>query len=145
MQFYFKITSRGQKYGGFFLNCAKISQIILCWKSWLWVWVDCKMESVLGYSRKNPKDKNGKRLLEFLDLSLYPCKFQTKWSSTPGNSMKLCYTHWNFRSKTKKQDPWKFHIIFSGSPLPFFIDPWNFHILFLNNPGTLPCHQCFME
>ena len=35
LQFYLKITSRGQKYDGFFLlNCTKIPLIVLCWKSW---------------------------------------------------------------------------------------------------------------
>ena len=91
-----------QKYGGFLLNCAEIPQIALYWKSWLWVWVDFKMGSVLDHSRKNPnrkKRKNGKRALELLDLSIYPWKFLTKWSFTPGNSTKLCYIHWSFRER----------------------------------------------
>ena len=36
-------------------------------------------------------------------------------------------------SKTENQDPWKFHIIFSWSPLGiplFLIKPWKFHMLF---------------
>ena len=45
-QSYFK----GGKYGGFLLNCSKIPHIVLCWNSQLWV--DFKIESVLGYSRK---------------------------------------------------------------------------------------------
>ena len=48
----------------------------------LTVRVDFKMESLLDHSIKNSnrkKGKNGKRpLLEFLNLSLYPWKFQTK-------------------------------------------------------------------
>ena len=31
MQFYLKITSMGQKYGGFLLNATKIPLIVLCW------------------------------------------------------------------------------------------------------------------
>ena len=103
--------------------------------------VDFKMESMLGHSRKNQirkKGKNGKRPLEFLDLSLFPWKFQTKWSFTPGSSTKLCYIHWNFMSKTKNQDPWKFHIIFSGSPfeIPLFYWPLEFRHSIFFNPGT---------
>ena len=143
MQFYSKITSRGQKYGGFLLNCAKIWQIVLYWKSRLWVWVDFKMQSVLGHSRKNSnrkKGKNGKRPLEFLDLSFYCWKFQSKWNFTLGNSTKWYYIHWNFRSKTKNQDlSWKFHIIFSGSPfeilLLFLLAPGIFTFYFFNNPA----------
>ena len=115
----------------------------MCWKSQLWVRVDFKMESVLGHSRKNPnrkKGKNGKWPLDFLYLSLYPWKFQTKWSFTLRNSTKLCYIHWNFRSESKNQDPWKFHIIFSGSPfeipLLFLLTPGISTFYFLNNPGT---------
>ena len=101
------------------------------------------MESVLSHSRKNPnrkKDKNGKRPLEFLDLSHYPWKFQSKWSFTPWKLYKKCYIHWNFWPKTKNQDPsWKFHNSFwitLWNPTSFLIDPWNFHILFFNNSGT---------
>ena len=97
----------------------------------------------VGPFDKNPnrkKGKNGKRPLEFLDLSLYPWKFQTKLNFIPGNSTKLCYIHWNFRSKTKNQDPWKFHTMFFWinfwNSTSFFIVSCNFHILFFNNPGT---------
>ena len=31
LQFYLKITSTGQKYVGFLLNCTKIQLIVLCW------------------------------------------------------------------------------------------------------------------
>ena len=46
---------------------------------------------------------------------LYPWKFQTKQSSTPGNSTKCVRSLGN--SKAKNQDPWEFHIIFSWSPM----------------------------
>ena len=74
MPFFFKITSRGQKHGGFLLNCAKILDCFVCVLEVLTVRVNFKMESVLGHCRKNSnrkKSKNGKRPLEFLDLSLY--------------------------------------------------------------------------
>ena len=32
LQFCLKITSRGQKYPGFLLNCTKISLTVSCWK-----------------------------------------------------------------------------------------------------------------
>ena len=73
-----------------------------------------------------------KRPLEFLDLSLFPWKFQTNWSFTPGNSTKSCYTHWNFQGQS--QDPWKFNtisfLITPGYSTSFFIDPGSSHILF---------------
>ena len=63
-----------------------------------------------------------KRPLEFLDLSLYPWKFQTKWRFTPGNSTKSCYTHWNFQG----QKPRPMEI-----PHYFFLDhAWKFHFFF---------------
>ena len=124
-----------------------VSQIVWCWKSRLWVRVDFKMESVLCHSRKNPNRKKGKndtRPLEFLDLSLYSWKCQTKGSFTPGNSTKLFYIPWNFMSKTKNQDPWKFYIIFSGPsfeiPLLFLLTPVisTFYFLIILE---LPCTQ----
>ena len=71
-----------------------------------------------------------KRPLKFLDLSLYPWNFQTKWSFTPGNSTKPCYTHWNFQGQTPRpieipryfllDHAWKFHFLFTN-PLSFCI------------------------
>ena len=66
------------------------------------------LEDILGW----------KRPLEYLNLSLYPWKFQTKWSFTPGNSKKMYCTHSGI-SNAKNQDPQKFHMIFSWSPLEF--------------------------
>ena len=55
---------------------------------------------------------------EFFILLLYPWKFQTKQSSTPGYSTQLCYLDpLDRNSKTKNKDQWKFHIIFSWSAL----------------------------
>ena len=57
-----------------------------------------------------------KGLLEFLDLSLFPWKFQANWSFTPGNSTKSCYTHWNFQGQ--KPRPMEIpHYFFSWSRL----------------------------
>ena len=53
MQFYFKITSRGQKYGGFLLNCTNIPMVFWCWKSRLWG--DSKIEFVFQARRKEIK------------------------------------------------------------------------------------------
>ena len=60
----------------------------------------------------------------------YPLKFQTKQSSNPRNSAKLCYIPWKFqRPKTKTP---------VGNSTSFFINPWKFHMLFLwHTPGNL--------
>ena len=56
LQFYFKTTSRGEKNGGFLLNCTKIQLTVLCLKSLqLPMWVDFKIESVLQARRKKIK------------------------------------------------------------------------------------------
>ena len=48
LQFNLKVTSRGQKYGGFLSNCTKIPPIVLCWKSrQLAMWVDSKIKFLL--------------------------------------------------------------------------------------------------
>ena len=115
----------------------------------------CALE--LGYSIKNPnKGCWGhtffwKRPLEFVDLSLYPWKFQTKWSFTPGNSTKSCYTHWIFQGQKPRpmeippyfflDHAWKFHFFFIDSwsfQILFFQSPWKFHVL---TSPRLP--QCF--
>ena len=82
--------------------------------------------------------------LEFLDLSLYPWKFQAKWSFFPGNSTKLCYTHWNFQGQKPRpmEIPHDFFLITNGSSTSFFIDPWNFHILFFQYPWKLYLPLC---
>ena len=79
--------------------------------------------------------------------------------SSPGNSTKLCLIPWKI-SKTKIQDTWKFHTIFSSSPLEFHFVTlvWNstsflinsskFHMLFLRYPWNCPwniqvmCIEC---
>ena len=52
----FKNYLKMQKYGGFLLNCTKISLIGLYWSSQqLTLWVDFKVESVLQSRRKKMK------------------------------------------------------------------------------------------
>ena len=78
----------------------------------------------MGYSRKNPNGTEDigsyffNETLECLGLSLYPWKFQRKQSftSSPQENPENCITRIG-NSKTKEQDPWKFHMIFSLSPL----------------------------
>ena len=53
--------------------------------------------------------------LEFFIFLLYSWKIQTKQSSTPRFSTNCVRTLGN--SKAKNKNPWKFHIIFSWSPL----------------------------
>ena len=56
LQISLKITLRAQKYGGFLLNCTKISLTVLCWSSQQsTLWVDFKVESVLQSRRKKMK------------------------------------------------------------------------------------------
>ena len=89
-----------------------------------------------------------KRSLEFLDLSLFPWKFQTNWSFTPGNSTKSCYTHWNFQGQKPRpmeiqhyfffDHAWIFHFFFYWPrefPILFFQFSWKFHAL--NAPSPL--------
>ena len=52
----FKNYFRVQKYGGFLLNCTKISLTVLCWSSQQsTLWVDFKVESVLQSRGKKIK------------------------------------------------------------------------------------------
>ena len=56
LQIYLKITLRVQKYGGFLLNCTKISLTVLCWSSQQpTLRVDFEVESVLQSRRKKIK------------------------------------------------------------------------------------------
>ena len=62
----------------------------------------------------------------------------------PLEIVQTCVTSLLGNSKTKNQNPWKFHIIFSWSALKFHMlflwYPWKFHIL--NLPSLLP-PACF--
>ena len=87
----------------------------------------------------------GKRPLKFSDLSLYPWKFQTKWSSTPGKSTKLCYIHWNFQSQ--KPRPMEiphdlFCILYYPRKLHFFLYwPQEFSHSTYSVPLEISCPQ----
>ena len=76
--------------------------------------------------------------MEFLIFLLNPWKFQVKQSSIPGNSTKNCgRSLGNF--KTRNQDPWMLHTIFSWSsfleiPLCFYLTPRNSTYYFFDTP-----------
>ena len=81
----------------------------------------------MGYSRKN-KQTGGfqdilflKKSLDFFCFSLYPWKFRIKQSSIPGNLVKLCMLHPSEILRSKNQDPWKFHMNLSWSPLEILL------------------------
>ena len=70
--------------------------------------------------------------LEFVGLTLYPWKFHTKQSFTPGNSTKSCYTTWlGLFQKKSKQGKSSGYIFLNPSPLP----PWNFSFFYFT-PGN---------
>ena len=76
--------------------------------------------------------------MEFLIFLLNPWKFQVKQSSIPGNSTKNCVRSLgNF--KTRNQDPWTLHTIFSWSsfleiPLCFYLTPRNSTYYYFDTP-----------
>ena len=90
-----------------------------------------------------------KRPLKFLDLSLYPWKFQTKWRFTPGNSTKSCYTHWNFQGQKPRpmEIPHYFFLIMPGNSNSFLLTPGVSRFYFFNPPGnsmsSTPSTHCF--
>ena len=101
MQFYLKITSRGQKYGDFLLNCTKIQLIVLCQKSWqLKMWIDSVLlwkESVLLKARR----KKIKRYILMkkwmqLQLTLDNSKFEDGQRSYLDNKQ-ICSRQWEFK------------------------------------------------
>ena len=80
--------------------------------------------------------------LEFLDLSLYTLRKSVENKLSPLEILQNCVTPLR-NSKSKNQDPWKFHMIFSWTPLEillFFVDAWNFHML-TSMPLEIPCPQ----
>ena len=110
----------------------------------------CFSEKQLGcvielFQKKSKQGREGvedilfwKRTLEFVDLSLYPWIFQTKWSFTPGNSTNLCHT----QKPGPMEIPHNFFLITRGNFSTFLLNfhilyfqyPWKFHIL---NPPCL--------
>ena len=78
------------------------------------------MQWKMCYSRKKSNRASWgytflKSPLEYLHLSLYPCKFKTKKAFTTGNFAKLCDTPGN--SNVENQDLWKIYMNFSPSSL----------------------------
>ena len=75
----------------------------------------------LGYSRKNPSSWN---------FYIYHLTSGKKLS--PLEILETCVTPLG-NSKVKNKDSWKFHTIFSWTPVEIpllFNEPWNFHMLF---------------
>ena len=111
----------------------------------------CFSEKQLGcvielFQKKSKQGREGvedilfwKRTLEFVDLSLYPWIFQTKWSFTPGNSTNLCHT----QKSGPMEIPHDFFLITRGNFTTFY---WISTFYIFNTPGnsifsTLPV--CF--
>ena len=85
--------------------------------------------SALDYSRKYPNRWDWeytflKKPLEFLDLSLYPWKFQRKQAFTPRNSAKLYDIPWKIQGQKSRpmEIPHDFFQITAGNSIYFLID-----------------------
>lgn len=66
--------------------------------------------------------------LEFLGLLFYSWKFQAKQSFTPGNSAKLCCTHWKFQGQNARPMgiPHYFCLMTPGNSCsPYFRFTWS--------------------
>ena len=83
---------------------------------------------------------------KFLDLSLYPMKFQRKQASTPGNSAKFCDTPWKFQNQKPRSmeitwlflvHSWKFHFFFNW--------PIEFTRSFFNTTGNSMSSTPYMD
>ena len=59
----------------------------------------------------------------------YPWKFQTKQSSIPGNSAKLCYTHWKIQGQNRRRLGIPHYFFFSTPGNSMFLNPpvWIFY------------------
>ena len=70
--------------------------------------------------------------LEFFIFLLYPWKFQTIQSSTPGYSTKLSYISWKFQGQKQRplEIPHLFFLVTLGNSTSFLIKAWKSHILF---------------
>ena len=76
----------------------------------------------MGYSRKNTNRGVWghtflKKPYNFFCFSLYPWKFQAKQSFTHGDFVKLYMLNPSEIVRPKNQDPWRFEMDFSQSPL----------------------------
>ena len=104
------------------LNIIMFEQLISVRK----IYSQLRITQIQSYSRKNPNRRGVEDIYifeyvppwNFSCFLLYPWKFQTKQSSTPGllDIPQNCVRSLGI-SKTKNKDSWKFHIIFSWSPL----------------------------
>ena len=94
----------------------------------------------MGCSRK----KNNRRgegltppvIFHFFTLSL---KFQTKQSSSPGNSTKLCQISWKFQGQKPRplEIPHYFFLVTFANSTSFLINPWrNFTCYFFDTTGN---------
>ena len=99
------------------------------------------LATVMGYCRKNP-NRWGRRgrlriyffepppsPLEFFIFLLYPWKFQTKQSSTPGYSTKLCQIPWQFQHQKQRplEIPHYFFLVTLGNSTLFLIQKGGAH------------------
>ena len=80
----------------------------------------------VGYSKKIPNRGLQdilflKKILEFLNLSLYSWKLQRKQKLIEGQ-------------KPKPMEIPRYFILTSGTSISLLIDPWNLHMLFLQCP-----------
>ena len=109
----------------------------------------------MSYYRKNPNRGWGDQDIILWKLHqnwnfsffylLFPWKFQTKQSSTPGYYTKSC--------QIPQKDPQKFHIIFSWStleiPLRFYLTPRNSTCYYFDTPessiSSIPLFGFFLE
>ena len=71
--------------------------------------------------------------LKFFIFLLYLCKFQTKQSSTPRYSTKLCQIPQKFQGQKQRpmEIPHYFFLLTLGNFTWFLINPQKFHVLFL--------------
>ena len=105
---------------------------------------------LLDYSRKNPNRgvwrhtfwKKTPGTFRFVTLLLEIS--DKNEASTPGNSTKLCYTHWNYQGqKSRRMEiPHDFFLITPGNSTSFCIYLRNFHILFIQYPWKFHLASC---
>ena len=97
--------------------------------------------SYMDYFRKNPNRKGWghnfwKKTPGIFRLVTLPLEVPDKMKLIPGNSTKLCYTHWNFQGQKPRpmEISHDFFWITWVNSTSFCIDATNFHILFIQYP-----------
>ena len=88
----------------------------------------------MGWGRVDWRHTFLKKTVEYLGLSLYPRKFQTKWSFTPRKIHKIVLHSLELPRPKIKTHPWKFQFFFNW-PLKFS------HYIFSIYPEEIPCPQ----